>query len=54
MKHPLFEVLGGHPLSICIIAPQLMNKTLKQLFESIVSSSLFILSDGRLKEDTLI
>ncbi len=54
IKHPLLDMLGGHPLSISMIAPLMVNKTLKELFETLINSSLFILSDGRLKEDTLI
>ena len=48
LKHPLFQILGYHPLSICMIPPLLVNKTLKELFELIMASPMFGVTEGRI------
>ena len=39
-EHPLFKILGGHPLSISMIAPLLADRTIKDLFQMIFESPL--------------
>jgi hypothetical protein len=58
MKHPLFDILGGHPLPISLISSLLINNfTLKDLFKLMYEQGLvsrLSSTDERSKEETLI
>eukprot|EP00347_Sterkiella_histriomuscorum_P010299 403376838 len=54
MKHPLFLMMDGHPQSISMMAPLLVNKTLKQMFELLINSKLFVMPDSLNGQNNLI
>jgi hypothetical protein len=35
-NHALIQILGGHPLSICLAAPMLLNLSLGELFKQLL------------------
>lgn len=53
-KQPLFDILGGIPLCISVVAPMLLRFSVKELFEKVISSSLLTFMQGRIEVDSLI
>jgi hypothetical protein len=53
-KHPIFDMIGGHPMIISLFTPLLVDRTLKEFFNFMSESPLFDILTGEMKDDPLI
>ncbi|CDW80630.1 nb-arc domain protein [Stylonychia lemnae] len=54
VQHPLFNLLGGQPLSISLIAPLSLKFSLKEIYQQLVELPIINVFKGKIKEDALI
>mmetsp|Transcript_3252 Transcript_3252/g.3214 ORF Transcript_3252/g.3214 Transcript_3252/m.3214 type:complete len:84 (-) Transcript_3252:3404-3655(-) len=48
VQHPLFDLLCGQPLSICLIAPLSLKSSLKEIYQQLSELSLVGMLKGRI------